>query len=103
MKWSPILLIIAAGAAVWYFMTRKTSLLGEHLQEQANLQTVGRLAQNASMAARPAVQTYSNRGPLDGAQVSLIDTVLFGVPDGQDTIFRPTLSGDETTLLPEDY
>lgn len=98
-----LLVLAAAGAAVWYFVRRKSGgILTDHLNEQQTLQNVARVASKASLLARPPAATYSSRGPLDGAVASLIPMGTGLLKQGLSMVFRPTASGDPAYVPPED-
>ena len=104
-RFLPLLLIAGAAAAVWYFFFRKTVSddLKKHQGELATNAAIGQIAAQAINYIRPPVQTYSSRGPLDGAIVSLTD--LFNgtaIPQDNTPTFRPTFAGDSASFQPGD-
>lgn len=99
-RFLPFLIIGGAILAVWYWFSRGKKLtdLQQHQGELSTNAAIGQIASSALNFIRPPSQTYSSRGPLDGAIVPLTD--LFNgivLPQNNSPTFRPTYAGDEAS------
>jgi len=96
-RFLPFLLLAAAAGAIWFWFSRnkKSTPLQAHQNELNTNSLIGQVAASALNYIRPPVQTYSSRGPLDGAIVPLVDLAMgTNLDQGQDVVFRPNAAGD---------